>query len=104
FQIVFNFQNAWLDTPILPGIGVELIHLESMAKYDLTLYLREESDAMSGSLAYQTALFEPATIERLVGRLVRLLAQVVANPDVRLSQLDLLSEAERKQRAMERTE
>jgi acyl transferase domain-containing protein/alpha-ketoglutarate-dependent taurine dioxygenase/acyl carrier protein len=104
FQIVFNFQNAWLDTPLLPGIGVELIHLESMAKYDLTLYLREESDAMSGSLAYQTALFEPATIERLVGRLVRLLAQVVANPDVRLSQLDLLSEAERKQRAMERTE
>jgi acyl transferase domain-containing protein len=103
FQVVFNFQNEWLASPSLHGLEAELVHLESIlpAKYDLTLYLREERGVLTGSLSYQTALFEPGTIEHMAGRFARMLEQVVANPDVRLSKLSLLSETEKRRGGME---
>jgi acyl transferase domain-containing protein/D-arabinose 1-dehydrogenase-like Zn-dependent alcohol dehydrogenase len=103
FQIIFNFQNGLLEAPGLNGLDAELIHLESMlpAKYHLALYLREESGVLTGSLSYQTALFEPATIEQMAERFVSLLEQGAANPDLRLSKLSLLSETKRRRRDME---
>ncbi|HEU0079908.1 MAG TPA: amino acid adenylation domain-containing protein, partial [Longimicrobiaceae bacterium] len=45
---------------------------------------------------YRTALFDPATVARLAGHWVRLLERVVADPEARLSTLELLDEAERR--------
>ena len=46
-------------------------------------------------LNYSTDLFERGTIERMLGHLARVLEQVAADADVRLSRLELLGEAER---------
>ena len=48
---------------------------DGTAKFDLTLDLREESEGLSGSLEYNTDLFERATIERLAGHFTTLLAE-----------------------------
>ena len=48
-------------------------------------------------LAYNTDLFEAATITRMLGHFRTLLEAVVANPEKRLSDLPLLSETERRQ-------
>ncbi|HEV3049932.1 MAG TPA: amino acid adenylation domain-containing protein, partial [Longimicrobium sp.] len=50
---------------------------------------------LRGGLNYSTDLFEPDTIERMVGHLARVLEQVAADADVRLSRLDLLGDTER---------
>src|SRR6185295_5580406 len=48
------------------------------------------------SLHYNTDLFEAETIRRMCGNFVTLLEHVAANPDQALSQLPLLTEAERR--------
>jgi amino acid adenylation domain-containing protein len=48
-------------------------------------------------MQYRTALFERATIDRLITHFRQLVRQIVADPQQRISQLQLLSKAERHQ-------
>ena len=50
---------------------------------------------MAGRLAYSSDLFERGTVERMTRHFARLAAGVVAEPDLPLSQVTILSEAER---------
>ena len=68
------------------------------AKFDLTLGAHRAADGLPGGIEYDTDLFDAATIERLAGRYVRLLAAPVASDsteEIPLWRLPLLSEAER---------
>ncbi|MDI5972481.1 amino acid adenylation domain-containing protein [Streptomyces sp. SL13] len=65
------------------------------AKFDLTVNVTETPDGLSAALEYRTDLFEPATAERLAGHFRTLLAAVAATPGARLSELDMLTPAER---------
>ncbi|MET7339669.1 amino acid adenylation domain-containing protein, partial [Nonomuraea sp. NPDC005650] len=55
----------------------------------------EGADSLSATIEYSTALFDQATIERLVGHLRVLLDAVTADPDRPLSALPVLTSAER---------
>ena len=48
-----------------------------------------------GALNYSTDLFDRGTVVRMLGHLARVLEQVAADADVRLSRLELLGQAER---------
>src|SRR5262249_3884813 len=50
-----------------------------------------------GTLTYSTDLFEPATVERMIGQLGNLLDGAAATPELALADLPLLSAAERHQ-------
>jgi amino acid adenylation domain-containing protein/non-ribosomal peptide synthase protein (TIGR01720 family) len=63
------------------------------AKFDLTFDLAGEA----GSIEFRSDLFDEATIDRLAGHFVTLLAG--AEPERRLSELPLLTEAEQRQLA-----
>ena len=52
-------------------------------------------------LEYNTDLFERSTIRRLSGHYARLLEAIVAAPQARLSQLDMLGEEEQQQQLLE---
>uniref|UniRef100_UPI003B3A91E7 amino acid adenylation domain-containing protein n=1 Tax=Longimicrobium sp. TaxID=2029185 RepID=UPI003B3A91E7 len=67
----------------------------AFAKFDLALALVASGKSLVGGMIYSTGLFERGTMARMVGHLARVLEQVVANPDVRLSRLELLAQAER---------
>jgi len=67
------------------------------AKLDLSLYLSEIEQALGGHFEYATDLFDASTIERLAGHFAILLEGVVGSPDCHLSDLALLSGAERHQ-------
>ena len=67
------------------------------AKFDLSFVMRESASGLLGHIEYATDLFERETVERLAQQLTRLLEGVVQDPQRRLSQLPLLSEAERQQ-------
>ncbi|MGW7465652.1 non-ribosomal peptide synthetase [Streptomyces xantholiticus] len=49
----------------------------------------------AGAIEYATDLFERTAVERLAGRFVRVLEQVVADPGLRVAAVDILDAAER---------
>src|SRR6185503_2590646 len=62
--------------------------------FDLTLYFTEMEDGLSGTIEYNTDLFDEGTIERLAAHFEQLLGSIAANPDERLSRLSMLTPAE----------
>ncbi|WP_233444706.1 non-ribosomal peptide synthetase, partial [Streptacidiphilus albus] len=100
FQTMFVLQNTPdAHTWSLPGLTVEPIGVEAQdAKFDLTLFLTEQRDgSLGGTLVYATDLFDGPTVERVAGHFQTLLAAVAATPQARLSELELLTAAERQQ-------
>jgi acyl carrier protein len=96
FQVSFALQDVEE-----PGNGLAELRTEgvdadfSPAKFDLTLAVAAREGDLRGAVSYSTDLFERGTIVRMLGHLGRVLEQVAADADVRLSRLELLGEAER---------
>ncbi|MEU2227379.1 condensation domain-containing protein, partial [Streptomyces sp. NPDC018347] len=101
FQTMFVLQapggaegQAWE----LAGTRTEPVEIErGVAKFDLTLTAVESADGLRAVLEYRTDLFERATIERMAGHLTTLAASVAATPRARLSELNMLTERERRE-------
>ena len=103
FQVMFVINNALVETVELTGLTVSPIKGDSeAAHFDLTLQIGEtEQGLMEAVLVYNTDLFEAGTIARMLGHFQTLLEAVVADPDRRLSDLPLLTRAERHQLLVE---
>ena len=71
------------------------------ANIDLALLMEDAVDGVRGSFQYNAYLFEDATIARMAGHLGMLLSGIVANPDLHISMLPLLTEEERHQLLIE---
>ncbi|HEX6751379.1 MAG TPA: non-ribosomal peptide synthase/polyketide synthase [Longimicrobium sp.] len=99
FQVMFVWQTNDLGTTELPGL--EPAPLPSVsgatAKFDLALSLEEGASRIAGELQYATALFDEATVVRYLGYLRRVLRQMVADDRLRVDELTLLSDAERRE-------
>lgn len=98
FQVVFELQNFPFETLSQPdGLRLRRMDLEGRsAKYDLSLYLWEEGERLSGYFEYSTDLFGVATIQRMLSHYQTILQVVVTQPELRLSELPLVSESERR--------
>jgi amino acid adenylation domain-containing protein len=97
FQVVFAFQDE--DRPVpLPGEvqGPRPSLTANTGPPDLTWSVYRGPDGLRLKVEYATDLFEPATVRALVEHWRELLRQVVARPDVPVSQLDMLPAAERR--------
>jgi non-ribosomal peptide synthetase component F len=64
-------------------------------KFELSLSILETGEKLSGAFTYSTDLFDSSRIERMVGHLRILLEGIVENPEQPVSELRLLTEAER---------
>ncbi|HXO28768.1 MAG TPA: condensation domain-containing protein, partial [Thermoanaerobaculia bacterium] len=97
FQVMLVVQNTPWPTVALPDLELVPEAVPGrMAKLDLTLALVPEQ-GWRGDLEYRRELFDGATIERLLGHLQTLLAELAAAPGLRLSALPGLAEPERAQ-------
>ncbi|HEX6864791.1 MAG TPA: condensation domain-containing protein, partial [Thermoanaerobaculia bacterium] len=67
------------------------------AKFDLTLAVTPGADGWLASAEHAVALFDPATVDRLLGHFRTLLEGSAADPGRRLSELPMLDAAEREQ-------
>ena len=96
FQVMFAWQNAPQGKLQLSGLELAPLGVRQVtAKFDLTLALGESGDAVTGSLEYATALFEPGTVQRYLGYWHRLLQAMVADDGQQIASLPLPGEAER---------
>ncbi|MFD1543058.1 condensation domain-containing protein, partial [Nonomuraea guangzhouensis] len=72
------------------------------AKFDLSLTMGSTADgALAGSIQYSTALFDEATIRRMIGHLTELLSAITTNADQHLSALPILTPDEHQQLAVD---
>ncbi|SEO75553.1 non-ribosomal peptide synthase domain TIGR01720/amino acid adenylation domain-containing protein [Amycolatopsis saalfeldensis] len=96
FQVMVVYLPEAGGTPDLPGLTATREELTSgAAKFDLEFGFLEQSDGgIAGAIEYSADRFDHTTAEALGGRLVRLLAQVAADPAVRIGALDVLGEDE----------
>ncbi len=98
FQTMLVLQRL-PPPPVLPGVEVEMLDVDTgTAKFDLTLMLAEAGEGLAGAagaMEFARALFDEATVDRLLGHLRTLLAGAVADPGRRLAELPLLAAAER---------
>ncbi|MCB9797950.1 MAG: amino acid adenylation domain-containing protein, partial [Alphaproteobacteria bacterium] len=69
--------------------------VEGTAKFDLSLALLPSSEGYQASLQYRTSLLDDDTVRRWADQLPTLLAGLVQTPERRLSDLPLLTDAER---------
>ncbi|NGN69626.1 amino acid adenylation domain-containing protein, partial [Streptomyces sp. A7024] len=103
FQVMLALQAAGEERWELPGLDVEPVPsaAEAAARFDLSVTLAEERDGegapagLAGGILYATDLFDEVTARALAGRLVRVLEQIAARPDVRVSEIEVLEAAER---------
>ena len=97
FQIALSYAER--DRTPVTAAGVEfaltdLVAGINAAKFDLTLTAEARPGGLWLECSYKTALFEPATIGRLLGHLEVLLRGAAADPAARLSRLPVLTGAE----------
>jgi surfactin family lipopeptide synthetase A len=102
FQVMFALQNAPLRALELPGLTLSPVEGDhETAHFDLTLQIVDTDQGLTAALVYNTDLFEPGTIIRILGNFQTLLEAAVADPEQRLSDLPLLTETERQQLLVE---
>jgi amino acid adenylation domain-containing protein/non-ribosomal peptide synthase protein (TIGR01720 family) len=97
FQASFAMQNMPEAVLNIPSLKIKRVGGELLtSKFDLTLYMSERAEALRGSVEYATDLFDAQTIDRLISHLERVLEQVAADPGRRISELELVSDTERR--------
>jgi len=80
------------------GLELESIHIpQQVAQFDMTLLMAESKAGLAGAWEYNTALFEPETIERMVGHFTTLLQSIVENINQPIGALPLLTKVEQHQ-------
>jgi len=99
-QVMFGLALSPERQECAPDVGLtwSKLDIESVtAKFDLTLEMFDSGESLGGSFEYSTDLFEQATIRRIAAHFQTLLGSIASNPSERISQLPLLTEAERYQ-------
>jgi amino acid adenylation domain-containing protein len=97
FQVMFNFQNQ-KPAVTLQEMNVSIAEARNTtAKFDLALDMAEADGRINGSFEYNAELFERPTIDRMVRHYHAILAAMASNPDQRISEIEILSNAERRQ-------
>jgi len=97
FQVVFAVQNMRRRREELTGLVVTPVELELAAtKFDLFAAFVERAGSHRLRIEYSTDLFNHETIERMLGQFQTLLEAIASNPESRLSELPILTDAERR--------
>ena len=97
FQVMFALQNMPRPSLKLAGLTMTPVEVHSgTAMFDLTLFMVEREQGLAGTFEYSTDLFDAATISRMMAHFQKLLDAIIADPEMRFSDLALLTEAERR--------
>jgi amino acid adenylation domain-containing protein len=96
FQVLFALQ----DGGELKLSGLELTWMDTkndIAKFDLSFYISDTPNGFYAWFEYDKDLFEQATIARMLKHFEVLVERIAMNPDAKLSELEILTQAEREQ-------
>lgn len=84
------------EAPAIPGVGIRKINIDTRSSEAcLSIDIREHASAFGVLLNYETSIYDAETIIELLEHFESLMEAVVANPEQHLSQLPLLTRAQR---------
>jgi acyl carrier protein len=91
FQVVFTLQNTPPRALKLSGLDITGVLIDLGATtYDLIFNMRDTGQGLIASMTYNKNLFDASLIDRMVGSAETLLSSVIANPDLSLSELEVI--------------
>lgn len=96
FQCMFLLQNMRWQAPELSGMKVEPVRSKEVRTYfDLELYAQERENQIEIRWVYNRNLFERSRMEQMTRDLGCLLESIVANPEGRIGELNIMNQQER---------
>ena len=97
FDVLFDFANYEQPVIRIPGLTIESLDMASgAAKLDLSLSAVLDERGILLNFEYSTHLFREETIERFFGYFHRIVAAVIQNPEIRIEDIDILPDSERR--------
>jgi thioesterase domain-containing protein/acyl carrier protein/NRPS condensation-like uncharacterized protein len=97
-KVMFALQNTSIHRLELPGLDVKTFNLDSgTADFDLYLYLIQEGDTFAAIFKYNADLFEESTIAQMQEYYLRILENIVINPEQSILDLLPLNETEQQE-------
>jgi amino acid adenylation domain-containing protein len=96
-QIFFAYDGFSAPVTFPPlTISVEAVY-NNTAKFDLFFSFKEKPEGIKGRIEYSTDLYDEATVASMSTHLCRLLEAIAAQPDRKVTRLEMLGEVEKKQ-------
>ncbi|MEM9920529.1 MAG: amino acid adenylation domain-containing protein [Bacteroidota bacterium] len=98
FDVVLTYYNVESTTFEIPGLAVEAYQeAHDVSKFDLLFMIGESEDRLDIDFEYSTELFSRSTIERFAAFMQRIAAAIANNPDMKLSEIEIISAEEKRQ-------
>ncbi|MCP5107306.1 MAG: amino acid adenylation domain-containing protein, partial [bacterium] len=97
YDTVFVLQNMESRAVEIPGLTVTPLEYDTRtAKFDLTLHCTEVGKRLQFRFEYGTRLFEESTVRRFTGFFKKIISDVLENPGIPLSRVEIIPEAEKR--------
>ncbi|MCP4146568.1 MAG: non-ribosomal peptide synthetase, partial [bacterium] len=98
FDVMFVLQNLELTEKTVAGLKLKPIPLENkIAKFDLMLVAMESENELHFNMEYSTKLFKKKTIERFINYFKTIITRTIAEPDLCLGDIEILTQPEKEQ-------
>ncbi len=98
FDTEFDLQNMQFAENVLDGMSIEDYEIkDETSQFDIALECQEIEGKIRCTFEYCTKLFRFETIERIANQFVKLTEQVLEHPDLKLAEVNITTEQERKQ-------
>ncbi|UII31963.1 amino acid adenylation domain-containing protein [Fulvivirga ulvae] len=96
FDVLFSYENFERSVLEIPGLKItQYDDNHIVSKFDLTLTAYEKEGALALYFEYCTALFKGETMERFISYFNQIISTILADVNIRLSDIDLITEEER---------
>ncbi|MBF0275073.1 MAG: amino acid adenylation domain-containing protein, partial [Nitrospinae bacterium] len=96
FQVAFQYRRKPLFESLEEHASIEQFEFDSKkSTYDLDFILTETTNSFKGVLNYSTDIFEEETARQMVNSLKMILAEIVKNQDVSLSDISFTQSDEK---------
>ncbi|UCH93006.1 MAG: amino acid adenylation domain-containing protein, partial [Candidatus Aminicenantes bacterium] len=92
---LWSESEYWQDIPDMDDSYYN--HIQCTSKFDMSFTAVEQGNKLLCNIEYSSHLFKPDTIERIIGYFKKIATSVAARPEQKLSDIDMISEEEKKQ-------
>ena len=97
-QVMFSVEQDLFQRDLFQGLKAEWLDVDTgTAKFELILVAKQTPEGLKLTAEYNTDLFDPKRISRMLQHFQILLQSIVKHPEAHVSELDLLTSSERQQ-------
>ncbi|WP_157267216.1 non-ribosomal peptide synthetase [Paenibacillus alvei] len=95
FDTIFSLEHAQQGDIHIESLQMSPYpHSHAVAKFDLTFHAEENEEGIQCGLSYATSLYTQETVERMGEHFVQLINAIIAEPNAKLSSLNMMSQLE----------